>query len=700
MYISARERRILEVLLVKEKTTTVHDLASELEVSPRTVHRDLKGIEDILKEYGLQLNKKSGVGIEIIGEERSKSKLQAFLFNVSHSEYTPDERQTLILSVLLDAAEPVKLLSLANDLNVTIATISNDLNKVEERLTPFGLMLIRKRGYGVELQGEESSKRKVMSSLILNNLDEFEFISIIKENIQRKSTADMRTVTDRLLGLVDKNKLLVIERKIEEMKDKLPYTIADSAYIGLVVHLALAIERIQQGEEINFDQQYLESIENSWEFKVAADIVHGLEEAFGLSISYGEIGYITMHLMGAKLRTNQDHLLEDASLQVGIKAQELIQFVGKALSIDLTRNVDLFQGLVAHLRPALYRMKQNMRIDNPLLTRIEDDYRELFGIIKAGANRTFPELRIPKEEIGYLVMHFASALLNREEGTKQKALIVCSSGIGTSKMLSTKLHQELPGLETENASLFDLDGLDQEDYDLIISTIPLKNFTGEYILVSPFLTHEEIDRIKEKTNSKNEAVRKKNPLSKSQTSQRSGGMGFINEMKSVRNCSSAIFELLTGFVITEQREASSIEQVLTRACTELEGKGMVRDAASVISHLMKREKSGGLGIPHTSMALYHTRSDAILTPSFTMIRLRESIMVDGMDGEEMKIDTILLMLSAETAEEETLEVLSHISTLVIRDEESMKRFEEGSQETVLDYLTKELEEFFHKKYNQ
>jgi mannitol operon transcriptional antiterminator len=510
----------------------------------------------------------------------------------------------------------------------------------------------------------------------------------------------MRTVTDRLLGLVDKNKLLVIERKIEEMKDKLPYTIADSAYIGLVVHLALAIERIQQGEEINFDQQYLESIENSWEFKVAADIVHGLEEAFGLSISYGEIGYITMHLMGAKLRTNQDHLLEDASLQVGIKAQELIQFVGKELSIDLTRNVDLFQGLVAHLRPALYRMKQNMRIDNPLLTRIEDDYRELFGIINAGANRTFPELRIPKEEIGYLVMHFASALLNREEGTKQKALIVCSSGIGTSKMLSTKLHQELPGLETENASLFDLDGLDQEDYDLIISTIPLKNFTGEYILVSPFLTHEEIDRIKEKTNSKNEAVRKKNPLSKSQTSQRSGGMGFINEMKSVRNCSSAIFELLTSFVITEQREASSIEQVLTRACTELEGKGMVRDAASVISHLMKREKSGGLGIPHTSMALYHTRSDAILTPSFTMIRLRESIMVDGMDGEEMKIDTILLMLSAETAEEETLEVLSHISTLVIRDEESMKRFEEGSQETVLDYLTKELEEFFHTKYNQ
>ncbi|NQD65713.1 BglG family transcription antiterminator [Bacillus haikouensis] len=700
MYISARERRILEVLLVKEKTTTVHDLASDLEVSPRTVHRDLKGIEDILKEYGLQLNKKSGVGIEIIGEERSKSKLQAFLFNLSHSEYTPDERQTLILSILLDAAEPVKLLSLANDLNVTIATISNDLNKVEERLTPFALTLIRKRGYGVQLQGEESSKRKVMSSLILNNLDEFEFISIIKENIQRKSSTDMRTVTDRLLGLVDKKKLLVIERKIEEMKDKLPYTIADSAYIGLVVHLALAIERIQQGEEINFDKKYLESIEDSWEFKVAADIVRGLEEAFGLSISYGEIGYITMHLMGAKLRNNQEHLLEDTSLQVGIKAQELIQFVGKAVRMDLTRNVDLFQGLVAHLRPALYRMKQNMRIDNPLLRRIEEDYSELFGVIEQGANRTFPGLHIPKEEIGYLVMHFASALLNKEKAPQQKALIVCSSGIGTSKMLSTKLHQELPGLETENASLFDLEAINREEYDLIISTIPLKNFTGEYILVSPFLTQEEIDRIMEKTSSKNTEGRKGNPFSETQESHRSDNMDFISDIRSVRDCSSAIFDLLTGFTVTENIVASSIEQALTRACTELKGRGTIRDAASVMSHLLKREKTGGLGIPNTTMALYHTRSDDILAPSFTIFRLRECITVNGMDGEEMKMDTILLMLSAETVEAETLEVLSHISTLVIRDEESMKRFQEGSQVTLQDYLTKELEEFFLTKYKQ
>jgi mannitol operon transcriptional antiterminator len=100
------------------------------------------------------------------------------------------------------------------------------------------------------------------------------------------------------------------------------------------------------------------------------------------------------------------------------------------------------------------------------------------------------------------------------------------------------------------------------------------------------------------------------------------------------------------------------------------------------------------------MALYHTRSDDILTPSFSMVRLSESLTVNGMDGEEMEIDTVLLMLSAETVEEETLEVLSHISTLVIRDDESMNLFQQGSQMSILNYLTKELEEFFHTKYKQ
>ena len=53
MYISARERQILEILLTKNDETTVKELANKLGVSARTVHRDLKNVEDILKDISL-----------------------------------------------------------------------------------------------------------------------------------------------------------------------------------------------------------------------------------------------------------------------------------------------------------------------------------------------------------------------------------------------------------------------------------------------------------------------------------------------------------------------------------------------------------------------------------------------------------------------------------------------------------------------
>ncbi|WP_078544012.1 BglG family transcription antiterminator [Litchfieldia alkalitelluris] len=693
MYISARERKILEFLLLKKDETTVKDLSNELTVSPRTVHRDLKGVEDILKEYDLHLNKKSGIGIQIVGEDENKQRLEMFLFNLSHNEYTPEERQTIILSELLDSKDPVKLMSLANDLNVTIATVSHDLDKVEERLAVYDLKLLRKRGYGVEIIGSESAKRKTMSKLIIENIEEFEFISLIKENIQRKSTQVVNTVTDRLLGLVDKKKLLVIEKQIDQIKDDLPYEIADSAYIGLVVHLALAIERIQQGEEINFDQAYLKSLQGTIEYKAAGKIVAGLAEILQIEISIGEIGYITMHLMGAKHRNDHDDLLEDTSLQVGIVAQKMIRYVSDEIQVDLTSNLSLFQGLVAHLRPALHRIRQKMGITNPLLSKIENDYTEMFTILDQGVKEIFPDMQVPKEEIGYLVMHFASALLNRNEVTEIKTLVVCSSGIGTSKMLSTKLEQAIPGLKAVNASLFQLETLNVDQFDAIISTIPLKNFKGDYLFVSPLLSQEDIENIKHSLVGKHNVGRYKTTITKARPQSFDFKEYMINIGK-IKNYSTAVHQILCGFNLLHLGSNQSIENALTDMVEKFV---VTTSSKDVINDLLEREKSGGLGIPGTTLALYHTRSDSVLEPSFTIGRLNESLVVKGMDDSDIEINTILLMLSPKRINEEAIELLSAISSLIIRDDQTIELFQIGKKEKIIELIALELNQVYENK---
>jgi mannitol operon transcriptional antiterminator len=703
MYISARERLILEILLAKNEEITVKELADEIDVSVRTIHRDLKGIEDILKDYHLSLVKKSGVGIQIIGEDAKIEELKLALFHLSYNEYTPDERQTMILCTLLEATEPVKLIALANDLNVTIATISNDLTKLEGRLNEFNLSLIRKRGYGVEIKGTETAKRRAMSNIIAENLNEVEFLSLVRENIQKKSTQQTDSISERLLGLVEKKKLLIVEKAIEEINEELPYSIADSAYIGLVVHLALAIERILQGENINIDQAYLESLQATPEFKMAEKIVEKLTKVFKVYIPVAEVGYITMHLQGAKLRHDKEYLIEKSSFQVAIKAKSLIRFVEEKLNFDLTNNVSLFQGLVTHLKPALYRIKQNMRIINPLLPKIKEDYGDLFVIVKEGVETIFSDLSVPDEEIGYLVMHFGSALLGNQRAEDLRALIICSSGIGTSKMLATRIQQELPEIKKlKNVSLFELSQINTEDYDLIISTINLPNFAKEYIVVSPILTKEEIEKIRNyiREQAHIKGTNKKVPFMDSKTPDSTSIEQTIERMQSIHRYSDTISTVLRGFQVLHATGPQTVNHVLEEACMSLYKQGVIRDVELVIKALFEREKLGGLGIPNTKLVLFHSRSEHVLRPSFTIYSLEKPLQVKAMDQTEMEADNILLLLSPEQFSSQGLEVLSFISSIIIENEQSISLFESKNANLISSYMAAKFEQFFDEKIKE
>ncbi|WP_342047547.1 BglG family transcription antiterminator [Bacillus sp. OTU530] len=703
MYISARERQILEILLSTTDELTVKELADTIQVSVRTIHRDLKNLEDVLKEYDLSLLKKSGVGVQVSGSEQRVNDLKIFLFSLSHIEYTPEERQTIILCALLEAKDAIKLVGLANDLNVTVATVSNDLNKLEERLQTVELSLIRKRGYGVEIQGSESAKRRAMSSMISEHIDESEFLALVRENIQRKSTQQTDSISERLLGLVEKKKLLIVEQVIKDISEELSYSMADSAYIGLVVHLALAIERILQGENITIDPVYLENLQSTPEYKIAEKIIKQLETVFQVDIPTAEIGYITMHLHGAKLRHDKEYLIEDSSFQIAIKTKHLIQYVGEQLHQDLTSNRSLFEGLVVHLKPALYRIKQNMGISNPLLHKIKGDYPELFSVVKSSMETTFPDVTIPDEEIGYLVMHFGSVLFRQPVTENLKALVICSSGIGTSKMLATRLQQEFPEMRrVQNVSLFELPNINTDEYDIVVSTIALSGFNNGYIQVSPILNESEIEKIKShlKRHATKQTVSKESTLSPVEVLYPQNMRQIVEGMHSIREYIEIITTILDGFAVKEVRNSLSIDELLVEICTDLYKKDVITNVMAVVNALLKREQIGGLGIPGTSLALFHTRSAFVPSPAFTIYTLGQPIQVQAMDNSLIKADSILLLLSPEQSSSRILDVLSYISSLVIDSDDSISLFQSKNYEWIAAYLATQFNTYFHEKIKE
>ncbi|MGG1247285.1 BglG family transcription antiterminator [Bacillus spizizenii] len=677
MYMTAREQKLLKHLLLQNRYVTVTELAELMEVSTRTIHRELKSIKPLMDTVGITLDKQPGKGLKAVGSPEDKQKLLTDLSYEQH-EYSADERKLLILCSLLESQEPVKLYTLAHDLQVTNATVSYDLDDLEKWISPFGLTLIRKRGFGIQLIGPENAKRKIVGNLIVNRLDIQMFLEAVELNIKGKANS---SESEKMFGVVSKGELLKMERILFQLKEEIAFSLSDSSYIALVVHLTFAIERIKLGETITMEQNELEELKSAKEYSSALAIAGELERAFGVTIPEAEVGYITIHLRSANRKYKTEYKTQEIELETALQTKRFIAFISDKIRMDLTKNYSLYEGLIAHLEPAVSRIKENIEIYNPMKEQIKRDYFLLYMAIEEGVEKYFPGMSFSDDEIAFIVLHFGSALEIKKEEAKLKALVVCSSGIGSSKMLASRLKKELPDIESfDMSSLIELKGRDVQSYDLIVSTVPIPYESIDYIMVSPLLNEEDTNQVKQYIKRKIPLILDKNRNSKEDT-QHADVPDMLAAAESMGRYMAVIQDVLRHFTLTHLKTSPVHSMLLLELFQQLKKDGLIRDPKKAAVCLAEREKQGGLGIPGTNMALYHLKNDEIVLPFFKIYDLSTSYEVNGMDGNTLSMTRTLVMMAPVSLSAEGSEILSAISSAIIESRESMAGFqEEGEQE--------------------
>lgn len=147
-------------------THTVSSLASTLHVSERTVNRDMRNIEKILSEYNLKISRNKDNFLYIKGKNEDIFKLSQSLSRMRPLDFSVDQRKLIVLIKLLQAKEPIKQHALISDLDISAATIASYLDDLQAFVKGFGLMLIRKRNFGIQLSGNEASKRKALGKFL------------------------------------------------------------------------------------------------------------------------------------------------------------------------------------------------------------------------------------------------------------------------------------------------------------------------------------------------------------------------------------------------------------------------------------------------------------------------------------------------------------------------------------------------------
>ncbi|MGE7647663.1 BglG family transcription antiterminator [Peribacillus frigoritolerans] len=689
MYITSREKSIIELIIKTSGKHTALSIATQLNVSVRTVQRDLKSIEKILQSFELHLTRNTHEGLSIDGKNEQVFRLVQHLMGNHPIDQTPQERKLHLLLALLQE-ESYKTQVLAGNLGISITTLTTYLDELTEWLRNFNIVITRKRGVGIELAGTEENKRKAQAAYFLHFFNEelIESLFLLQEG---------KFPEAKILDYFDPEYLLAIDGVLNSTFNSAHSRLADSGYIGLIVHIYVTLQRNES--QYFLEKDFNKISELSDETNLMNKIGKELSAMLEVSFTIDDISYLAAILKGSKLHA-ADAVPYDSVL-LGQLIRNLIKDVSAQLQIDLTKDFPLYQGLLAHMEPSLFRIKQEMGLYNPLTEDIKRKYPVLFLAVKTSLEKGFKEIKeFPEDEIAFIVLHFGSALVLREEEISIRALIVCPTGIGTSKMLASRIKKEI--IEIETVEIKTIKDIQQQgslkNYDVIISTVRLPYIDSDYILVSPLLSEENILNIRNylRKNIENFTKNKRYGIQSADkdtvTKKEDGELKeVLQELKDAQQSIESIMDNFRFYRLPHRKgHPEIIEEMLRMAETE----ELLKGAGDVVRSLKEREKKGGLGIPGTGMGLFHTRHKNVKELIFQVAHLEEYRLVKGMDGNDVHMKNLLLMLAPEELSVKQQEIVSLISSSLIESNESIMIFSSSDEEMIrrrleaifLDYL--------------
>ncbi len=691
MILSPRLRQILLIMLKENQIISIQKLADEIKVSKRTVQRELEDVDTSLRKYGLSLESKTGIGIWLEGKPENKEALLSILKDedMIDSGDIEERRKLLVLEILKDIS-PKKLYYYGNIFGVSEATISNDMEAIQTWFEQCNLNLIRKPGYGVALEGSEKSYRVALRKFIDENMDSTIFRNLIDERNRTVIDVIRNKEEKNIYNLLDKDILKRVVICFLSIRDKRILRLTDMSYIGLLLHVTIAISRILQHEIIEPNEELMEKLHKDDDYDLALYVTNSLEEEFQIEIPDIEIAYIFLHIKGSKLQYIDEEGKENQSEREKLLSfiNSMIDVYDEALSYELKQDEEFIAGLLAHLQPTFVRLKNHMIISNPLLIQIKETYSDIFQkCLKVGKLiETKLHCKVPEEEIGFLSMHFGAAVVRLENQKESKRKvnigIVCASGIGISRLMLSKLNRFLKDrADIATYGKEDLNPLILGKLDFLISSITLDNVEADIVKVSPLLIEKDLEHIDTKVR-----MYAKTPKKNIADTE------FSRQLEQINFTITQIKRIIKEFECIKVNNDISFDELLVAITEKI---AYYNDKRLLIQEdIKRREKIASQVIPEYNFALLHTRTKGVIKPSFSVCLTKD--LKEFTDTYLKSVHTVIIMLIPD--DEHTKEngsILGFLSSRLIEDNAFLDVIFTGEKDKISNFISEELKKYFN-----
>lgn len=627
-----REKLILQVLLKNtDEALSIKEIAKATKIKERTLYREIKNLESSLDQLGIDLTKEKSKYI-LKGD---LSELDSSLFEASFEDYvySTETRLNLILCFLI-LSEDTSIKDISEKLMLSYNTVATAIGTIEKILSDYKLKLIRKKGQGIEIEGSEVDRRVLLISLLCNEISDEEFFTRLNDRSILSSNPFIKFLNfDFLKKVFYENKHLDVFKI---------YT--DSSIKKILISLNVVFLRMSYPTDIkeNIPKQEYDSIKS---------LLTASKDIIDFDITDDIIQFLVKILKTCRLIEQLSYLNDKYSYTLVYKISLLIKYVSEKMNVDFTQDTNLSSGLIAHVESAIKRHQMNLTEENDELQDfVLKNYNELYLVIKSELLVVFDEIMFNSTELSYIVIHFASSYEQIYRKNFIRALVICASGIGSSKILGSQIRKNIPEIKNLEYTIpSKVTKSLVNNYDVVISTIELEQDI-DYLLIPTILKEKDINLIREKILSsrsfkRNNTVKRENIVNIDKFS--SACRIILKNTEYVETDSQANYEVI-------------LDGVLTDSALNITNKDEVLDS------LLERHNKSSVVIPNTNIALFHTLNNDIEEPFVIISSLNDRIvMKDSMESDQM-IDNFIVMVSQN--QQEFTDLLSQISIAILDDE--------------------------------
>lgn len=677
MYFTEREKSILTLLLNYPKGVTQQDIQDELEISKRTVYREISRIESSIKSFNLSLDKPRNDGYYLIGRQVDKQALEDALNLHQFEDFSKTQRQNAIALMMLLGDNLGTVEAMAHDFSVSVRTLNTDIASIKTSFNEYGIEVVTSSHSNLKIKGEEIVIRQLLVNLLDYNIKEFSFFVHFN---QLEETADVTVSTDDYFIQLIPDHIYRLAYRIfkEDRINSQLSDLPDNQLKTIIINFAVNIFRIEQGKVIH--SEVLASDQASHFIRLSHQMYEIVTKELKIGINLNERHMFARQLEGMNFNRPQNIFSNHFDTELTYKVAELTRQVSLKTGYDFRQDGHLFENLVTHLNAALKRLSQAIPGDDIILDKMIAGYPNLQDAVDLALQEVFTDVSFTKEEMAYIIIHYASSIERQPIARNLKIIILSTGGFGTSKILESRFSNKIPEVQqVDIVKLSQMATIDYQSYDLILSTSFLAGFNYPYQLISPLLLDDEIMSIRQEIKNLSQT---KERVGANQQGNGSANLKFERLYQLVNTAN----HILEQFDIHHVTSEATVEDTLLTIIQHV-SRDVVTDVQEVTDRVIQRYLEVPIGIPHSNIALFHSTNPHVKTSFFSIYELDKPFEILGMDKTTIQLQRILLLLAPEPLAEEDELLLGKISSSIIDNDLNTEIYKSGTKEIVLQLLS-------------